>query len=144
MINMLNKKRVLLISLVGTIFSVSVFGLITLLDISFGGECDFGVYNPPIIPCTVGLSLYLLLFAVPVLIFSAVTLKMEEKVFLLWKKLTIIYLFIYLFIVAISPWIPSDFSPFSKKSNSFFLLCLYALISLILIAHKSFSSRKKR
>ena len=94
--------------------------------------------------CTI-LSLILnLLILLPVLLFSLITYKMRDEVFLPWRKFSSIYLFIYLFTVLISPWRPADFSPFAKGVDSMRMLVLYTLISITLIAYKSYQLRGKK
>ena len=137
MLNKLTKKTVLLGSAAGT-------GLTLLLIVIFFNTstsiCPYKVtFNCSILSLTLSL-----LITLPIFLFSLVTYKMREEVFLFWRKFSFIYLFIYLFIVLISPWRPADFSPFAKGVDSIRMLELYVLISSALIAYKSYQLRGKK
>ena len=136
MIDKLTKKRVLQASTIGA----AVTSL--LAYIFFNTSTSICPYEITF-DCTI-LSLILnLLISLPILLFSLITYKMRDEVFLSWKKFSFTYLFTYLFIVLISPWRPADFSPFAKGIDSIRMLELYTLISLTLIAYKSYQLRKK-
>jgi len=80
----------------------------------------------------------ILMISPALLLFSVVAFKLEERVFWVWKKFTIIYLFIYLFIVVIFPWyIGDEFFNIQKAHVSIFLTIIYLIISLFLIIYKS-------
>ena len=137
MLNILTKKRVLQMSLLGIMSLILILLLRTYFNVpsNIGGR--LGVYNPPLISRITQLSLYLLDISIPILLFSLATYRMKEEVFLSWRKFTVIYLFTYLFIVVIVPWTPAAFSPFSKGPNTLFMLSFYFLISLTLTSYKS-------
>lgn len=67
----------------------------------------------------------------------------QEKVFLLWRKFTLIYLFIYLFSILISPSYGGDFIKIEKGTVAIFLSVLYALLSLLIITIKSWKLKKE-
>jgi hypothetical protein len=134
---MLTKKNLLYISGVGTVIAIT-----TLFFFSGGiplGRCSYAFD----MSCAKKLTALMLAIFIPIFIFSIVTYKLKEETFLSWKKFTLIYLFIYLFIIVINPWQPADFSPFEKKSAFMTLVPLYFLISLILIIYKSIKLRGK-
>ena len=67
-----------------------------------------------------------------------------EKIVSLWKKFTLIYLFIYLFIVIITPWYIGDgFMNIQKGTVAIMLSALYFILSLILVLYKSWKLRGK-
>ena len=74
-----------------------------------------------------------------ILFFSAILFFIKkELVFIAWKKFTIIYLFIYLFIVIITPWYAGDgFFSIQKDLIALFISVIYLIISLLLIIYKS-------
>ena len=131
MIDKLTKKRVLQASTIGAAITS------LLAYIFFNTSTSICPYEITF-DCTI-----LSLISLPILLFSLITYNMRDEVFLSWKKFSFIYLFTYLFIVLISPWRPADFSPFAKGIDSIRMLGLYTLISLTLIAYKSYQLRKK-
>ena len=138
---MLTKKRVLWGSLIGSLCTILIDVIQKYFDWSFGTDCEF--YNPPFFDCASALLGFFFIIFIPILIFSLVTYRMKEGIFLLWKKFTFIYLFIYLFIVTIAPWGYDDFFPIAKEIMVMVFGSIYLLISLILIAYKYFALRKK-
>ena len=140
MINMLNKKKVLSVSIVGILSLILIVILQVYFDLSFGSEC--GAYNPPIAGCLSALLTYVFVIFIPILIFSLITYRLKEDTFLSWQKFTVIYLFIYLFIIIIAPWQHDPFFPIEKEIMVMIFCSIYTLISLILITYKSFSLRK--
>ena len=136
MINLLTKKRVLWVSAIGALCTVV---LMYFFSNAYSNDCE---YEFDFSCMGVMLALVFAPF-VPVAVFSLITYRMKEEIFLSWRKFTVIYLFIYSFTIVINPWLHADFSPFDKKSAFITLVPLYFLISLILIAYKSFAIRKK-
>ncbi len=127
------KKRVLIGSFIISILDIVLFKYSEVHT----GLCELGVSNLPIIACLEILIAYILTMSIPIFIFSLIVYKLKERVFLLWKKFTFIYLSIYLFIVIIAPWRHADFSPFEKGPNTLFLLIIYIVLSIIIISYKS-------
>ena len=80
---------------------------------------------------------------IPIFISSLIVYRMKEETFLSWKKFTIIYLFIYSFLIIVNPWMPADYSPFAKNTAFMVLVPLYFFISFILITYKSIKLRGK-
>ena len=142
MIDKLAKKRVLQISIACSVCLMLIAYMQNYFNLHSGSECGFD--NPPIIACSSTLLGYFLLIFLPILLFSLITYKMRDEVFLSWKKFTFIYLFMYVCIVLISPWRPADFSPLAKDSNTFFMFYLYSIISLFFVAYKSYQLRGKK
>ena len=78
------------------------------------------------------------LFPLSIIIFFS-----NEKIFLIWRKFTFIYFIIYLLGIAISPSEGDAFFRVEKGTVAIFLVIVYTLISLTLIAYKSYQLRKK-
>ena len=133
---MLNKKKLLYISGAGSIFSVVAIYLAYRMPIS---ACEYEMG----LRCISTLAFLMFAIFIPALIFSIVTYKLKEETFLLWKNFTIIYLFIYLFLIIVNPWMHADYSPFEKNTVFMVLVPLYFLTSLILIIYKSIKLRGK-
>ena len=147
MLSMLTKKKFLLVSFFGSLCTICIFVLLQQREFPlYDAYCEAHTpwHTTMIIDCTGTFVAYVLLIFVPVLIFSLVTYRIKEAVFLSWKKFTIIYLFIYLFIVAVSPWSPGDIDPFTKGYNSLLMVYLYSGISITLIAYKSYQLKGKK
>ncbi len=126
------KRRVLTISVVFFILDIILFQH---SDVHTG-LCELGVVNAPVFACFEILSAYLITISIPIFLFSLITYKMKEVVFLSWRKFTFIYLFIYLFIVIVSPWRHADFSPFEKGVDGLFMLILYIVLSIRVIGRQ--------
>jgi hypothetical protein len=133
----MNKKNILLSGFLGTV----IFCILKYFDHGFWPQ-DCAYSNPPILDCGKEFIYYLSVVFTPLFFFSLATYRMKEGIFLSWKKFTLIYLFIYLFIVLVSPWIGGDYLTFEKELVSKFLTEIYFLISLILIVYKSIKLRK--
>lgn len=67
----------------------------------------------------------------------------QEKVFILWRKFTIIYLFIYLFSILITPSYGGDFIKIEKGTVAIFLSILYVVLSISVILYKARKVRKE-
>lgn len=67
----------------------------------------------------------------------------QERVFLLWRKFTFIYLVIYLVSVLISPSSGGDFIKIEKGTVAIFLSILYVVLSISTILYKSWCLRKE-
>ena len=123
----LSKKNILISSLI-----LSVFGLV-LGKISDQGSC--GEFDPCL------WAAYPLLAFIPVLVFSLIIYFIKEEVFVLWKRVTSWWATITVILVMLSPTEHADLIGFEKKSVLFILSIFYTLISLILIAYKSYKLR---
>lgn len=134
--HMLTKKRILWVGLGGTLLAA------VLIYFYSGTSTSICPYQLTLDCISMSIAYELLIF-VPILVLSLITYRMKEEIFLTWRKFTISYLSVYLFIIIISPWRHANFSPLEKGPNALFLLGLYTAISIILIASKSFSLRKK-
>jgi hypothetical protein len=135
---MLNKKRMLEISGGGMLVA-----LVTLYFFSGGtptSSCQY-VFDFYCLKKLIALSFAIF---IPIFFLSAFIFRMNEEIFLLWKKFTINYIYIYIIIILINPWQPADFSPFEKKTAFMVLVPLYALISIILIAVKSWKLKSAK
>ncbi len=78
-----------------------------------------------------------------ILFFSFFTPKMKGYLFLLWRKITFIYLFAYLFIVVITPWYSGDeYLHIEKDIIALIFSCGYFIFSLILIIYKSLKKER--
>jgi uncharacterized membrane protein YhaH (DUF805 family) len=75
---------------------------------------------------------------IPIFIFSVINLKLNDLGFRKWKKLTFIYLIIYLIIYFISPTHGNGYIWLQRETISFFGSILYSIISLTLIIYKLF------
>lgn len=87
---------------------------------------------------------YPLLVFIPVFVFSLVTFFQKEDVFVSWRKMTSWWVVISVILIAISPAQHADLIGFDKKTSLFLLVCLYVIISLILISWKWFALRKTK
>ena len=81
MTHMLTKKILLLGSLGATSM---MFFLLWLFDIN-SSICAY--YDPPILACSGVLMAYIAFIFAPIAIFSFVTYRMKEEVFILWRKM---------------------------------------------------------
>ena len=79
----------------------------------------------------------------PLFLLSLTTYKMRDEVFHTWLKFAYVWVPITILLVLISPEYGNNFFPIVKGSISFFMSCLFLLISLIIIISKSLSLRKK-
>jgi len=133
---MLNKKNILLVSFIGvTVALMSGYLAYGTPTSNCGDEMTLRCWG-------VFVAISLAIF-IPITIFGLAMYWLKEGVFLLWKNFTLIYLFIYLFLIIINPWLPADYSPFEKNTVFMVLVPLYFLISLILILYKSIKLRGK-
>ncbi len=133
---MLNKKIVVLISLIGTIITIAWLAIV---PNSYPINCDYE--NG--LNCTTMLFLLMNSISVPILISGLIVYRLNESIFSTWKKMTILYVVLYCLIILVNPWLHADFSPLDKKSAFMSLVPLYFLISLSLIAYKSYQLRGK-
>ncbi|MCC7160589.1 hypothetical protein IT399_02635 [Candidatus Nomurabacteria bacterium] len=74
---------------------------------------------------------------IPIFIFTLVNLKLNDLGFEKWKKLTFIYLIMYLIVYSISPTQANGYIWFQRETISFFGSILYSVISIILIIYES-------
>lgn len=83
--------------------------------------------------------------SIPILFFATISLFVKnEAVYNMWRKYTLLFLVGYLLLVIITPWYWGDgFMSIQKDVVAFSLSGLYTLISLILIAYKSYKLRGK-
>ena len=133
---MLNKKKSLYISGIGSLVAVVALYL---------------AYHTPLSTCDYEMSLrcfstlVCLMFGIfiPIFISSLIVYRMKEETFLSWKKFTIIYVFIYLFLIIVNPWMHADYSIFEKNTIFMAIVPLYFLLSFILIIYKSIKLRGK-
>ena len=136
---MLTKSKILLASL-----SLSVASLVTLYFLDFDTfVCQAGVVNSPVLRCTGVLLAYVCLVFIPVLLCGLITYRMDDKVFLVWRKFSQVYFLVYALIIVIAPWNGADFISLEKQIMIMFFCSLYIAISLILIAYKSYQLRGK-
>lgn len=135
MINLLTKKRVLWGSIGTTLLMIF---LLWLFDIN-SSICAY--YDPPILACVAVLIAYMSIIFVPIVIFSFVTYRMKEEVYILWRKFTIIYLSFYLFIVLIAPWEHADYFSIAKDSMAFYLSIIYVVASCFALLYQ-FTKKK--
>ena len=82
--------------------------------------------------------LLVLMFGVMLFLFSIISFFVKDIVFDSWKKITFIYLFIYLFIIIVTPWYAGDgFFHIQKDLIAAGFLIFYFIFSLIFIIYKS-------
>jgi hypothetical protein len=135
---MLNKKRMLEISSVGALLFALIILFLGYTSLSFGPECSY--IDPPLVSCVTGLMAYIFIIFVPTFIFSLITFRMTENIFLFWRNFSFIYLFIYLFIIFIAPWEYTDYFATDKGTMSLMLIVTYIVISFFLVTFKYFKN----
>ncbi len=123
-IDWFTRKRLLFVSF---IFSILIFPAIYLADKSKSFRIE-NIYE--------GL-IYILVFFIPVLIFTFINMFLKDQTFYSWKRITLIYLLIYSFGVIITPSHCDTYFRLCKETIFFFLIPLYIIISIILIVYKS-------
>jgi len=134
-INWFTKKRILIVFSITTILLVILYSNIsyTLCKTNFYLEICREIRD-------VSNFFTVLFFITPIILFFlAITVKMREDTFFLWRKFTLTYLLIYLFVIIITPWYFGDeFLHIGKGAIALILSCIYFVVSLILIIYKSF------
>ena len=87
----------------------------------------------------------LVLFPIlPLFLFSLITYKMRDEIYQSWFRFAMWWIPLSMFSILIAPSYSSDWMfPIDKGRVAFFSSLVFTLISLILIAYKSFSLRKK-
>ena len=85
----------------------------------------------------------MLLIFLPTLFFSLITYKMRAGVFNAWRNFAIVWVPASIFLVAISPSSSAPFQIIDKEFVAIVFSLFFSFISLILIAYKSFSLRKR-
>ena len=133
--NILTKKNVFLGSLSGAI----IFFLVA----STEGVPLFCV--PHDIPCMKyfdSLATTIEIF-IPLFFFSLITYKMPTVVFSAWSNFALTWISISILLIVISPSSSAPFQIIDKEFVAIVLSLLFTVISLILIAYKSFALRKK-
>ncbi len=108
----------------------------------FGGISVFFIYLDGSNKCFIDyrqceLVAYILILFIPIFIFSLLTYFSRIEVFNFWKKVTIIYLCIYLFLTVLVPFQCDAYLPICKKTLSLILIPTYLVISLFLIFSKT-------
>lgn len=87
--------------------------------------------------------LFFLLIWVSFLIPAIFSFFIKDKLFALWKKSAFIYLFIYIFIIVITPWSTGDvYFRIEKDLFALFSAILFNLFSLFFIIYHSIKSKK--
>lgn len=133
------KKKVLLILL------VSIFGFITAFILTSPGSlglCPLGdkfCFDPydEIIGQPLGILSVCLFFL------SLVLLIAHEQVFRVWSKFTIIFFPVAIALIAITPSISGSIDPVEREPVTLFLATIFLIVSLLIIAIKSFQLRGK-
>lgn len=85
----------------------------------------------------------LLQIFLPVLFFSLITYKLRDEVFESWILFAKWWVLATIFLVLITPTQDQSMIPLDKEMVSFFSTGIFTLVSLALIAYKSFALRKK-
>lgn len=132
----MTKKSVLLTSLVLLFISIIIDPYILGFCITDDKYCIFGS-----LAHLIGKPMFYIFSSL--FLVSIITYKMREEVFKLWLKFTYVWVPLTILLVLISPEYGNSFFPIVKGSVSFFMSCLFLLISLIIIISKSLSLRKK-
>ncbi len=131
-LNWLTKKVILLISFIVTILLVILF-----FDLPYSFCKDYF----SLVLCRYYRDFFnfltILFFISPAILFSALISLKYKKGFVLWRKFTFIYSFIYLFIIMITPWYVGDaFLYLNKGLIGLAFVVLYFLISIFLLVLK--------
>jgi hypothetical protein len=88
-------------------------------------------------------AMLLLVFLIPIFFISVVLLFLREQVFNAWSKFSIIFLPIAIILVAITPKINGTLIGFDKESASLALATIFLIVSVFILAFKSFQLRGK-
>ena len=134
-----NKNRLFMLGLSIT-FAISY---ILLTKLGQKGICGNGISDGIIYDKCMNISSYFIIW--PALIMCAlINMFTKENVVKSWKRFTLIYLFIYLFIVILTPYYGGDaFFSVQKSIFALALSALYLFISIILIIYKSLKKSDK-
>lgn len=84
-----------------------------------------------------------LIFSIPIIIVSFVLLFFQEQVFRAWSKFTIIFLPIAVILIVITPSTTGSIDPIEREPLTLFLSVIFLIISIFIIAIKSFRLRSK-
>lgn len=132
----ITKKRVFLAALVGTVVS-AFFTSEHFYDYCFSGGHCWQLYN------FVDTISYPLIFFPAILLFSLVTYKMNDKVFVLWGKFTFFWILLSIFSIAITPNSSAILQVVDKELITALYAGLFVIISATIIAFKFYRLRKK-
>jgi hypothetical protein len=129
--NSLTKKRILFLSF---------FGLI--IQIISRYSVDFGVCENYASSCFDLSYLFIIysIISIPLFVFSVITYKLKDEVFISWKNFSIWWIPLSFVIITMFPTDTHgmDFVPIIKGTVSLLLSSLYSVISLVIILYKSF------
>ncbi len=75
---------------------------------------------------------------IPIFVFTIIFVNFNDTKFLSWKKITLIYLIIFIFLYFIAPTKGDGFIWLQRETVSFLGTILYSIISFGLILYKSF------
>lgn len=133
----MNKNKILSVSFVGTLLFfiavyISIFGLCKI-------DSDFLCSRPH-----EDMYSALLFLFFPLFLFSLITYKMKEAVYLTWYNFVKWWIPLSLLAIIISPRYSHDWMfPIDKGRVAFSTTVIFALVSLILIGYKSYKLRGK-
>jgi len=130
LVSWFTKKKVFFISLVGLIVHViSKFSVDLGICSNYASYCSDRSY----------LSTIFSFIFVAVFIFSLITFKLKESIFITWRNFSVWSIPIFLIFITFLPTRTHglDFVPVTKGAVISFLTILYSIISLILIVFKS-------
>lgn len=141
MLNSLTKKKILIMGAALSASTLIINFIQKYFGMSFGSDCQFE--NPPLIDCVSAMLGFYFLISIPIFLFSLITLKLKEEVFLAWRKFSFIYVFVYVFIISIAPWGYDAYISVAKEIMAMIFGGIYILLSLAIIAYKSYLLREK-
>ena len=83
-----------------------------------------------------------ILIFIPLFLLSLITYKMKDIIFQAWFKFARVWVPLSIILIILSPEYGNSLLPVEKGSVSFFMSALFLIISLIIIAYKSFKNSK--
>ena len=104
-----------------------------LIYLDMGKSCPY-IWDSSMTICAY-IGLFLIL-SVPIFIFSIIFLffRRNEKVFVFWKKFTVLFLIIFLPVYLITPNEITDFVPVYKETVALGMATIYTFISVVISA----------
>lgn len=132
----ITKKKVLAMAFVGTVISL-ILTSEQFYDFCFSGGHCWHLYN------FVDSISNLFVFFPVILLFSLVTYKMRDEVFIAWVKFTLFWVPLSVFFVAITPDTSAMLQVVDKEFITALFLGLFALISVVIISVRSYQLRRK-
>ena len=129
----MGKRNILSISFLGLlVFIFSVY-------ISVNGLCEYKYICSRLHDDS---FMAIFLVFLPFFLFSLITYKMKDNIFQTWFKFARIWVPLTILLVILSPEYGNSLLPVEKGTVSFFMSALFLIISLIIIAYKSFQNSK--